>query len=77
MFHRDITIDPTNYENPVKTIRASEFFMTSPEIFKEAYVYTKNVDINTDSNLIGSANEKNKQIAFSHFTETGAHRRTG
>jgi len=49
------------------------FNMMSPEIYKEIYFYIRNVEITTDTGIIGESLSTEEFVQFEKVFETSAH----
>lgn len=66
-------IDPESYDNPFTAIRSTSFYKISPDLYKEGYIFTKHVGLETDTGIYLKNLEKRDFVTFSHFFETGSY----
>jgi len=72
VYYRDLSIDPSNFHKPVTNLRANKFFMTSADTYKEGYLLTKHIELETDTGLILDDKNSKFYAGFSEFFETFA-----
>jgi hypothetical protein len=72
VYYRDLSVNPKNYKSPVSYLRSNKFFMTSPNAYKEGYILTKHVEVETDTGVIGETKASTHHVAYDHSFETFA-----
>lgn len=43
VYYKDLLIDPDDYKKPATGFRSTTFFMVSPDVYKEGYIFTKHI----------------------------------
>lgn len=69
-YYKDLTIDPDNFEKPATGFRSTTFYMLSPHVYKEGFIFTKHIEVKTDVGLQGESLSSEDYISFKHFFET-------
>ena len=64
IYFSDLTVDPSNYETPMKFILNNQYYMIDLTVRKILNIYFKNVQINTDDGFVFSNNEFESDIVF-------------
>lgn len=48
VYYKNLLVDPENYEKPGTGFRKTTFWMLSPNVYKEGYIFTKHLEVVSD-----------------------------